>query len=58
MCTLAQNEGRALPVTQFEVLNWTLEAECADLPSVVELADRLQQVQMSTGNNPIILHSR
>ena len=45
-------------MTQFQILNWTPDGHCSNYRTITSLLKDVVEVQMKTGNNPILVHCR
>ncbi len=50
--------GQAHSVTQIHIPCWTPEGLCANAQAIISVTELVEDIQMRTGNKPIVVHGR
>ena len=53
-----QQTAEAHQVVQLHMLNWSPDGSCSKLSTLTSVINNVVNIQMRTGNNPIVVHCR
>ena len=57
VCIYLQS-GKTQQVKQFHITNWAADGSCSGLETIVQVIERVEDVQRKTSNCPIVVHCR
>ena len=53
-----EQTAEAHQVVQLHMVNWSPDGSCSKLSTLISVISDMTDIQMKTGNNPIIVHCR